>query len=156
MPISFRHMCSLEISLDQSTVAISGNYLEHHNTELFFVFVCCFDATAMIRTQNWTVRSPLIPSVFGTAGVNPFHVVGGDIMSMPVSDWFIGAAWFRQQLLILSTLWRWRCLCLIDQLINQWEHLEFTVLTTSGFFLIITQTVLLHANFTCVCNFSLH
>ena len=89
MPISFRHMCSLEISLDQSTVAISGNYLEHHNAELFFVFVCCFDATAMIRTQNWTGRSPLIPSVFGTAGVNPFHVVGGDRISLPVSDWFI-------------------------------------------------------------------
>ena len=52
MPISFRHMCSLEISLDQSTVAISGNYLEHHNAELFFVFVCCFDATAVIRTQK--------------------------------------------------------------------------------------------------------
>ena len=41
MSISFRHMCSLEISLDQTTVAISGNHLEHHNAELF---LCLFAA----------------------------------------------------------------------------------------------------------------
>ena len=92
MPISFRHMSSLEQTSGETTVAIRGNYLELHDAELLFMFVCCFDATAMIRTQNWTGRSPLIPSVFGTAGVNPFHVVAGDRISMPVSDWFIGVA----------------------------------------------------------------
>ena len=35
MPISFRHMSSLEQTSGETTVAISGNYLEHHVAELF-------------------------------------------------------------------------------------------------------------------------
>ena len=39
MPIGFRHMSSLEQTSGETTVAISGNYLEHHEAEFVFMFV---------------------------------------------------------------------------------------------------------------------
>ena len=41
MPIGFRHMSSLEQTSGETTVAISGTYLEHHEAELF---LCLFAA----------------------------------------------------------------------------------------------------------------